>query len=209
MSMNSLLLAIEPLESTTGDSLMHWASPGGQTFDLSNAVELSRYRSVEPTGDAPEMLALYEVLDGDAVRAANAAGARPVAAPTSDSVRGVYLPLIAMPEDAGQAPSTAPAILIVGLNIDEAHDEEFQEWYNVEHLPRLVAVPGVTRARRYKLHGQMDGGRSATQYMALYDLDDVEVPNSDAWREAVETPWRNRMRRLFTGDRLYGRYQRV
>lgn len=211
MSMRSLLLSIEPQESSQGDSLLHWFNAAGQTFDLSNAVSLSRYRSVEPTGDAPEVLALGEVLDPEAVRAANTAGARPAAGSTPLSVRGVYLPLITMPEDAGQsAPSTA-AILIVGLNIDTAHDEEFQEWYDVEHLPRLVAVPGVRRARRYKLHGQIGEGegRSATQYMALYDLDDVEVPNGDDWKEAVETPWRNRMRRLFTGNRLYGRYQRI
>ncbi|HLI51892.1 MAG TPA: hypothetical protein VKU87_08850 [Thermomicrobiaceae bacterium] len=208
MPMNSLLLAIEPLEPGAKDSLMQWRASDGQTFDLSKAVELSRFRSVEPTGEAPELLELYEVLDGDAVRAANAAGAQPVAEPALESIRAVYLPLIEMPEEKSSSASSAPALLIVGLNIDETHDEEFQEWYNVEHLPRLVAVPGVLRARRYRLHGQIGDGRGATQYLALYDLDDVEVPNSDPWREAVETPWRNRMRRLFTGNRLYGRYQR-
>ena len=33
--------------------------------------------------------------------------------------------------------------------IDPKYDEEFNAWYNTEHLPELLAVPGILDAARY------------------------------------------------------------
>jgi hypothetical protein len=41
-------------------------------------------------------------------------------------------------------------IFLVYVDIDAQHDKEFNEWYNTEHLPELLAVPGILAAARYE-----------------------------------------------------------
>ena len=41
-------------------------------------------------------------------------------------------------------------IFLVYVDIDAKHDQEFNDWYNTEHLPELVAVPGIP-VGRYKV----------------------------------------------------------
>ncbi len=38
-------------------------------------------------------------------------------------------------------------IFLVYVDIDAQHAKEFNEWYNTEHLPELLAVPGILAAR--------------------------------------------------------------
>jgi hypothetical protein len=41
------------------------------------------------------------------------------------------------------------AILQVLMACDAGYEDAFHAWYNEEHLPALVAVPGVLHARRF------------------------------------------------------------
>jgi hypothetical protein len=41
-------------------------------------------------------------------------------------------------------------IFLVYVDIDAQHEQEFNEWYNPEHLPELLAVPGILAAARYE-----------------------------------------------------------
>lgn len=89
------------------------------------------------------------------------------------------------------APDGAGAILLISMNVPAAHEHEFNEWYNTEHLDALAGVPGVLRARRYR-------GSGATQrYAAVYHFANPDVPNSAAWKAAANTPWTERMRKHF------------
>ena len=36
----------------------------------------------------------------------------------------------------------------LGVDIDAQHAPEFNEWYNKEHLPELLSVPGILSAVR-------------------------------------------------------------
>src|SRR6266851_216089 len=49
----------------------------------------------------------------------------------------------------------AEFVLTVRLNTPPEHEAEFNEWYNIDHVPALVGVPGVYCARRYVA---VDGG---------------------------------------------------
>ena len=60
-------------------------------------------------------------------------------------------------------------IFLVYVDIDAQHDKEFNEWYNTEHLPELLAVPGILAAARYQA---VKGG---PKYLAFYELENVEV----------------------------------
>jgi hypothetical protein len=90
----------------------------------------------------------------------------------------------------GEAPQDhAPFLLTVRLDISPAVEAEFNEWYNVDHLPKLAAVPGVYCARRYR---RLSG--NGTKYLALYELANEQVTNTDAWSKAVHTEWTLQMR---------------
>ena len=95
-------------------------------------------------------------------------------------------------QGVGDPPKLAPALLLNAMSVAPEHEQEFNEWYNSEHIPALGAVPGTLCARRYR------GTGAATQrYLALYYLASAEVPNSKAWKAAANTPWTERMRPHF------------
>jgi hypothetical protein len=104
------------------------------------------------------------------------------------------------------AAAGAAALLIASMNVDAGAAAEFNEWYNTEHLPQLGAVPGVLSARRYRASDTA----SERRYLALYHLRDGAVSRSDAWSNAANTSWTERMRPHFR-DMLVlrlNRYQR-
>jgi hypothetical protein len=41
-------------------------------------------------------------------------------------------------------------IFLVYVDIDTQHVQEFNKWYNEEHLPELLSVPGILSAARYE-----------------------------------------------------------
>src|SRR5207237_5570108 len=47
-------------------------------------------------------------------------------------------------------PDDAGGFLLNAMNVEAAHEAEFNEWYNTEHIAALAAVPGVLCARRYR-----------------------------------------------------------
>jgi hypothetical protein len=95
------------------------------------------------------------------------------------------------PGDTVAPVGEAAALLFISMNVAPEQENEFNEWYNTEHLPQLGAVPGVLAARRYR-------GSGATQrYAAIYHFANPDVPNSSAWKTAANTPWTERMRPHF------------
>lgn len=89
------------------------------------------------------------------------------------------------------APAGCGGLLVNAMNVDTAHEAEFNDWYDNEHLPALQAVPGTICARRYK---DLSGSH---RYLALYHLESPEVTFSDAWKTGAGTPWSAKMRPHF------------
>jgi len=77
-----------------------------------------------------------------------------------------------------------------------AFEEEFNDWYDTEHVPQRLAVPGIENGRRFvNLSG-------SPRYAALYDLCSVRVLESDAYRAISgehSTPWSRRVLGRVTG----------
>ena len=90
------------------------------------------------------------------------------------------------------APKDASALLLNAMSVAPEHENEFNEWYNAEHIPALAAVPGTLCVRRYR-----GTGAAAQRYLALYYLMSTEIPNSTAWKAAANTSWTERMRPHF------------
>lgn len=88
------------------------------------------------------------------------------------------------------APGDARALLLVLADPPPPLEEEFNDWYDTEHLPERAAVPGIATARRYR--GLGDG----PAYAALYDLDRLSVLDSAEYRAvsgANFSPWTRRV----------------
>src|SRR5690606_33094368 len=69
--------------------------------------------------------------------------------------------------------------------------DEFNEWYNKEHVPERLGIPGVLSGARYDSH------RGTPRYIALYELSSIDVLSSEEYlsvRRAV-TPWTRRIGR--------------
>jgi hypothetical protein len=93
------------------------------------------------------------------------------------------------------SPANAGGLLMFAMNVEAAVEDEFNRWYDTEHVPRLKAVPGVIAARRFQaVLGEQN-------YLAIYHLRSPAVVESKEWREAVETPWTHSIR-PHTTDRM-------
>jgi hypothetical protein len=93
------------------------------------------------------------------------------------------------------SPEGAGALLFFGMNVDPDAEDDFNRWYDTEHVPNLAKVPGVLAARRYR---SVVGEH---KYVALYHLESPDVASSEPWSKAIETPWTHRIRPK-TRDRM-------
>src|SRR6476646_9094702 len=82
-------------------------------------------------------------------------------------------------------PMAGKGMLLTSMNIDPAHEAEFNRWYDREHLEERVAIDGFLEARRYVAH---DG---SPKYLSLYSTETFEVLDSPAYRTALanQTAW--------------------
>jgi len=102
--------------------------------------------------------------------------------------------------------------LLVTMQPPPAFEEEFNAWYDSEHIPERLAVPGILTARRYVC---ADGH---PKYLAMYDLENhavmqspgyvrVGYENASPWTKRVTSrvrPWRSTGDQIWPGDRLTG-----
>jgi hypothetical protein len=84
----------------------------------------------------------------------------------------------------------ANGILIAAMDFSDVAPDEFNDWYDTEHIPERLRVPGFLNAERWI------GIANPKQSLALYDLDNVDVLRSAPYLAvggANGTPWTNRV----------------
>ena len=70
-------------------------------------------------------------------------------------------------------------------------EEEFNAWYDTEHVPERLAVPGVETAIRF-----CSTTGAAPKYLAMYDLAAESVLDTDAYKNVAgdkSSPWTRRV----------------
>lgn len=107
--------------------------------------------------------------------------------------------------------------LLVMMHAPPAFEEEFNAWYDTEHLPERLAVPGFETARRFVcLSGH-------PRYLAMYDLTRPDVLDSAEYQKvafASSSPWTLRVlqrvrvyraagRQIYPGNAITGTSSRV
>ena len=68
-------------------------------------------------------------------------------------------------------------ISVVLSNPVPGREEEFNHWYSNEHVPDVLAIPGIVAASRYRRLGEDAAppfGRF--RYMAIYELETDDLP---------------------------------
>lgn len=78
------------------------------------------------------------------------------------------------------AKTRGTGLLMVWADIDAEFEAEYHRWYDEEHIPRLLEVPGFLSAGRYEA---LKGGPN---FLALYELEDHNVLRSAAYLDAVK-----------------------
>jgi hypothetical protein len=82
-------------------------------------------------------------------------------------------------------PIAGKGMLLTSMDIDAAHEAEFNRWYDREHLEERVAIDGFLEARRYVAHD------AKPKYLSLYSTRTFDVLDSPTYRTALasQTDW--------------------
>jgi antibiotic biosynthesis monooxygenase (ABM) superfamily enzyme len=92
------------------------------------------------------------------------------------------------------------AVLLMMIDVKPEDEAGFNRWYNEEHIPELMALPGFISARRFEVEGE------GQKYLAIYELEDAKVfdtPQYKAWREASESTRRMSAKFVSRTRRVY------
>ncbi len=88
------------------------------------------------------------------------------------------------------ATTTHNGFLLVMMDCPRSIEEEFNAWYDTEHIPERLAVPGIVSARRFVCQA------GHPKYLAMYDLDAPEVMDSPDYLKVAHgnsSPWTKRV----------------
>jgi hypothetical protein len=88
------------------------------------------------------------------------------------------------------ATRTADGLLYVEVECPPELETEFHAWYNLEHVPERLRIPGFLGGRRY---AALEGG---PRWLAAYWLESPAVLDTAEYRQWMgprQTPWTKRM----------------
>lgn len=76
-------------------------------------------------------------------------------------------------------------VLITSMQVLPEEDADFNEWFDKEHLPERVAIPGFIDGRRY------EATNSSGRYLQIYNAVDAAALNSPAYQKVLanQTDW--------------------
>ena len=79
-------------------------------------------------------------------------------------------------------------IFLVYTDIDSKHEEEFNAWYNTEHLPDLLGLPGFLDGARYVAE------KGGPGHLAVYEFTSAGATERGLPEISCNpTPWSRRM----------------
>jgi hypothetical protein len=101
--------------------------------------------------------------------------------------------------DAGDPFHDAPIVYPVLFCVPPEGEQDFNAWYDEEHLGILLKSPHWPMCRRFKVHNPAPGSWT---HIALHYLRDLRALESKERDEARATPWRDRLAKhaWFKGD---------
>jgi hypothetical protein len=80
------------------------------------------------------------------------------------------------------------AMLAVWNDLDETVLDEFEAWYQAEHLPERLAITGFEAGVRTESVPRAGGVYPAPRFMTFYELASIEVLEQVSYRRALQSP---------------------
>jgi hypothetical protein len=113
--------------------------------------------------------------------------------------RGVYGQVF--PDTPYEIPD-AEYLFLLAHDVPPNREEEFTAWYNTEHIPAMLRVPGFLNARRFKMADPLPAASgkqsSRPQFITLYDIADKKAMESEQLLKNRESPWCDWVRSWYT-----------
>ena len=88
-------------------------------------------------------------------------------------------------------------LMLVGADIPADKEGDFNKWYQEEHLQELLSVPGILNAARY------EATKSGPKHLAVYELESVDVIETDAFKNRPRTDWGSRVSPNLIGTNFF------
>ncbi|MFC1885694.1 hypothetical protein ACFLZM_01365 [Thermodesulfobacteriota bacterium] len=79
-------------------------------------------------------------------------------------------------------------MITVEIDVEPEMEDELNRWYNEEHLPNLLKVPGVVWGKRGANTGP------GIKFIAVYEHESIDIQHTQAYKEAVDTEWTRKLR---------------
>ena len=176
----------------------HWYDHehGPARLRVPGLVGACRYQAVDDL--TPRWLALYEldspaVLDSAEYKAVVEGGSdrdKFIMSHLGTLDRRIYTQLS---DDGLGGDGPAPVILAVANSVSLETVDDMTAWYEQEHIPMLLDVPGWRRIRRYRLTGPAPLDGPGAGFLSLHELAGLAMLEEPGYRAAVSTPWRDRI----------------
>jgi hypothetical protein len=153
-------------------------------------------RFLATDGMKPEWLATYDIKPGTLETPAykslwenSSEREKRIMSSVATLDRRVYAPLGDSWADGVSAASGAPPVVMaVSMSVPPAVEPDLEAYYEQEHYPLLLAVPGWRRARRFVLTTG-----TGPKYLSLHEIDSEAAFDEPGYKAATSTPWRNRI----------------
>ena len=95
-------------------------------------------------------------------------------------------------------------LLVVQSDIAPDLEPDFLRWYDEEHIPQRLAVPGFRRGARFQAGPPPPSGSgldvaAPPRHLAIYEVDGLHVFESEPYRRLIANPsaWTKRIRSTF------------
>ena len=88
-------------------------------------------------------------------------------------------------------------LLMVWCDVPSDREDEFNRWYNEEHIAEILAVPGVLNAARYEA---VKGG---PKHLACYELESPAAVLGDSFTKRTKSKWSETMGPTLIGQNFF------
>ncbi len=77
---------------------------------------------------------------------------------------------------------STPGILLSQMDAPPGQDADFHDWYDTEHIPSRLVIPGFTAASRY------EAVEGTPRWLVIYELDDLAALDRPEYRRLKSEP---------------------
>ena len=88
-------------------------------------------------------------------------------------------------------------LLMVWCDVPEDREDEFNRWYNGEHIAEILTIPGVLSAARYEA---VKGG---PKHLAAYELENPSAVLGDGFTKRTKSKWSETMGPTLIGTNFF------